>query len=108
MPESLDAKFAALADPVRREIVQRLAQGELTLSELAEPLPISTPAVFKHLRTLERAGLVQRGPRTSVRPIFLAPGGLDELSDWVDRNRRFWQASFHRLEAIVSRRNPVE
>ncbi|MCB9463537.1 MAG: winged helix-turn-helix transcriptional regulator [Candidatus Eisenbacteria bacterium] len=102
----LDAQFAALADPTRRSLVARLADGESTLTELAEPLAMSVPAVSKHLRTLERAGLVKRGHRSSVRPIRLVPGGLSELVAWVDRHRNYWESSFERLDSLLGEPDP--
>lgn len=104
MTPSLDAKFAALAHPTRRAILGKLTRGQATLTELAEPFDMTVPAVLKHVGVLERAGLVRRLARTSVRPVELAPGGLSEVVDWVERNREFWDASFDRLEGALARR----
>jgi DNA-binding transcriptional ArsR family regulator len=94
----LDATFAALADPTRRAILGRLAEGDATVKELAEPFPISLQAVSKHLRVLERAGLIERGRSAQRRPSRLRGAPLRDASDWLERYRRFWEGSFDRLD----------
>ena len=97
-PDHLDAVFAALADPTRRAILARLASGETSVSELAEPFAMSLPAVSKHLKVLERAGLIARGREAQWRPCRLEAIRLKEVADWVERYRRFWEQSFDRLD----------
>lgn len=97
-PDRLSATFAALADPTRRAILARLARGETSVGELAEPFAISLPAVSKHLKVLERAGLIARGREAQWRPCRLEAGPLKDLADWVERYRRFWEQSFDRLD----------
>jgi DNA-binding transcriptional ArsR family regulator len=94
----LDATFAALADPTRRAILKRLAGGEATVTELAEPFPISLPAVSKHLKVLERAGLIIQGRKARWRPCRLQPAPLEEATEWLETYRQFWEGSFDRLE----------
>ena len=89
--------FAALADPTRRAILARLADGEATVSQLAEPFPMSTQAVSKHLKVLERAGLITRGRTAQLRPSRLRGAPLKDAADWLERYRRFWEGSFDRL-----------
>jgi len=96
--DHLNATFSALADPTRRAILARLASGETSVSELAEPFEMSMPAISKHLKVLQRAGLIERGREAQWRPCRLAPGPLKDASDWLDRYRRFWEESFDRLE----------
>jgi DNA-binding transcriptional ArsR family regulator len=96
--DQLSATFAALADPTRRAILQRLAEGEATVTELAEPFPISGQAVSKHLRVLERAGLIERGRAAQSRPSRLRGPALRDASEWLDSYRTFWEASFDRME----------
>src|SRR5579862_3916117 len=96
--DHLSTTFAALADPTRRAILARLASGERSVSELAEPFEMSLPAVSKHLKVLERAGLIARGREAQWRPCRLEAGPLKEVSDWVDRYRRHWEASLDRLD----------
>jgi DNA-binding transcriptional ArsR family regulator len=96
-PDRLDATFAALADPTRRAILARLASGEASVNELAQPFAMSLPAVSKHLKVLERAGLISRGREAQWRPCRLEAGPLKEVSDWVENYRRFWDGSFDRL-----------
>ena len=96
--EQLSSVFAALSDPTRRAIVARLADGEATVSELAEPFAISLPAVSKHLKVLERAGLIERGRDAQRRPCRLRVQGLAEVADWVAPYRRFLDASLNRLD----------
>ena len=95
--DHLSATFAALADPTRRAILARLAQGELSVKELAEPFDISPPAVTKHLKVLERAGLIRRGRQAQWRPCRLEAKPLREVADYVEAYRRFWEQSFDRL-----------
>ena len=94
----LDATFSALADPTRRAILARLASGETSVSELAEPFEMSMPAISKHLKVLQRAGLIERGREAQWRPCRLAAGPLKDASDWLDHYRRFWEEAFDRLE----------
>src|SRR6202521_2591924 len=96
--EHLNATFSALADPTRRAILARLASGETSVSELAEPFAMSLPAVSKHLKVLERAGLIARGREAQWRPCRLEAGRLKEVADWVEHYRRFWEQSFDRLD----------
>jgi DNA-binding transcriptional ArsR family regulator len=96
-PDQLDTTFAALADPTRRAILARLASGEASVNELAQPFAMSLPAVSKHLKVLERAGLISRGREAQWRPCRLEAGPLKEVSDWVENYRRFWDDSFDRL-----------
>jgi DNA-binding transcriptional ArsR family regulator len=96
--DPLSATFAALADPTRRAILARLASGEASVTELAAPFDMSLPAVSKHLKTLERAGLIARGRDAQWRPCRLEAGPLKEIADWVEHYRRFWEASFDRLD----------
>jgi DNA-binding transcriptional ArsR family regulator len=96
--EQLDATFAALADPTRRAILARLATGEATVNQLAEPFPITVQAVSKHLRVLERAGLIERSRAAQLRPSRLRGAPLREANAWLERYRRFWGESFDRLD----------
>ena len=96
--DTLDATFAALADPTRRAILARLAAGEASVNELAEPFDMTLPAVSKHLKVLERAGLISRGRVAQSRPCRLEAAPLREAADWVEDYRRFWEGSFDRLE----------
>jgi DNA-binding transcriptional ArsR family regulator len=96
--DELSETFAALADPTRRAILGRLAEGEATVKELAEPFPISTQAVSKHLKVLERAGLITRGRSAQLRPSRLEAARLGDASEWLEAYRRFWQGSFDRLD----------
>ena len=98
---SLDATFAALADPTRRAILARLATGEATVSELAEPFAMSQPAISKHLKVLERAGLITRGREAQRRPRKLEPRPLAEATDWIERYRKIWEANYQRLDALL-------
>ncbi len=98
---TLDATFAALADPTRRAILARLADGEATVTELAAPFAMSQPAVSKHLKVLERAGLVSRGRVAQRRPRKLEPRPLAEATDWIERYRKIWEANFKRLDAVL-------
>ena len=97
-PARLDATFAALADPTRRAILARLARGEASVAELAAPFEMSQPAISKHLKVLERAGLVARGREAQSRPCRLVARPLEQASQWLERYRRFWEESFDRLD----------
>jgi DNA-binding transcriptional ArsR family regulator len=100
-PDPLSAKFAALADPTRRAILARLALGETSVSELAEPFDMSLPAVSKHLKVLERAGLVARGREAQWRPCRIEPKALKEVDGWLENYRRLWDERFDRLDAYL-------
>lgn len=102
MPDPLSATFAALADPTRRAILARLARGEASVGELAAPFSISQPAVSKHLKVLEQAGLITRGRAAQSRPCRLDAARLRDVSDWLDAYRRFWDESFDRLDAYLA------
>jgi DNA-binding transcriptional ArsR family regulator len=97
--DQLTKTFAALADPTRRAILARLSEGEATVGELAEPFPISVQAVSKHLKVLERAGLITRGRTAQLRPSRLEGAQLKEAADWLGDYRAFWQPRFDRLDA---------
>jgi DNA-binding transcriptional ArsR family regulator len=97
----LDTTFAALADPTRRAILARLTEGEASVNELAAPHDMSLPAISKHLKVLERAGLVVRGRDAQRRPCRLAPEPLREVAEWTERYRRHWEESFDRLDAYL-------
>jgi DNA-binding transcriptional ArsR family regulator len=99
--DRLDATFAALADPTRRAIITRLASGEATVTELAAPFDMSQPAISKHLKVLERAGLVSRGRDAQRRPCRLEARPLKAATDWLERYRHFWEAQFQRLDALL-------
>jgi DNA-binding transcriptional ArsR family regulator len=96
--DPLSTKFAALADPTRRAILARLVLGETSVTELAEPFAMSMPAVSKHLKVLEHAGLVTRGRAAQWRPCKIEPAALKEVDDWLENYRRFWEAGLDRLE----------
>ncbi len=96
--DQLSSTFAALADPTRRAILARLIEGHASVTELAEPFEMSLPAVSKHLKVLERAGLISRGREAQWRPCRLTANPLREVADWVEHYRRFWTQSFDRLE----------
>jgi DNA-binding transcriptional ArsR family regulator len=98
MSPDLNITFAALADPTRRAILARLASGEASVTELAEPFEMSLPAISKHLKVLERAGLIARGREAQWRPCRLAAGPLKDAANWLEHYRRFWDESFDRLE----------
>ena len=98
MADSLSETFAALADPTRRAILARLSRGEATVGELAEPFAMSLPAISRHLKVLERAGLIRRGREAQWRPCQLEPENLKSVDDWLATYRRFWAASFDRLD----------
>lgn len=102
-PDALSATFAALADPTRRAILARLARGETSVGELARPFAMSGPAVTKHLKVLERAGLISRGRTAQQRPAKLEPEALKAASDWLDAYRRFWEEKFDDLDLYLKR-----
>src|SRR3989441_6389224 len=99
--DRLDRTFAALADPTRRAILTRLTEGQATVTELAEPFEMTLPAVSKHLKVLERAGLIARGRQRQWRPARLDAGPLKEVADWTERYRRFWEESYERLDEYL-------
>jgi DNA-binding transcriptional ArsR family regulator len=99
--ERLDRAFAALADPTRRAIVARLAKGEASVMELAAPFDMSQPAISKHLKVLERAGLISRGRDAQRRPCRLEAAPLREVTDWLERYRDLWDARFDRLDNLL-------
>ena len=99
--DHLSTTFAALADPTRRAILGRLARGEATVTELAEPFEMSQPAISKHLRVLERAGLIERGRQAQWRPRRLKADPLRDVAEWVGRYRPHWEESFERLDAFL-------
>jgi len=96
-PAQLDRTFAALADPTRRAILERLASGEATVSQLAEPFPVSVQAVSKHLKVLEGAGLITRGRTAQLRPARIDAAALREAAEWIDGYRSFWERGFKRM-----------
>jgi DNA-binding transcriptional ArsR family regulator len=100
--QQLDATFAALADPTRRAILARLAAGEASVNELVEPFDMSQPAISKHLRVLERAGLISRTRDAQRRPCRLEARPLAEADEWLERYREFWEASFDRLDSLLA------
>ena len=99
--QQLDATFIALADPTRRAILARLMSGEASVNELAEPFSISQPAVSKHLKILERAGLVTRSRDATRRPVKIEAGPMREAADWLSNYRKFWEQSYQRLDALL-------
>ena len=102
MTDRLSATFAALADPTRRAIIARLALGETTVSELAKPFDMSGPAISKHLKVLENAGLISRGREAQWRPCRIEPQALKTVDDWLDRYRQFWEERLDRLENYLN------
>jgi len=100
-PSHLDATFAALADPTRRASLARLASGEASVTELAEPFAMSQPAISKHLKVLERAGLISRGRDAQRRPRRLEARPLAEANEWLENYRQFWEGQFQRLDALL-------
>ena len=100
---SLDTAFAALSDPTRRAILARLALGETSVTELAKPFAMSLPAVSKHLKVLERAGLIARGREAQWRPCRIEPRALKDIDDWLNHYRRFFDESFDRLDAYLQK-----
>ena len=101
MPDPLSTTLSALADPTRRAILARLALGEATVTELAEPFEMSLPAVSKHLKVLQRAGLIARGREAQWRPCRLEAAPLQDAADWIEHYRRFWEESLDRLDAYL-------
>ena len=99
--DHLSATFAALADPTRRGILARLAMGEATVTELAAPYDLSLPAISKHLKVLQRAGLIEQGRQAQWRPCRLKPEGLRDVADWIGQYRRQWEESFDRLDEYL-------
>lgn len=106
MADRLDLTFMALADPTRRAILARLAQGDASVNELAEPFAMSQPAISKHLKVLEQAGLVTRGREATRRPARLSAAPLGEAADWLGRYRHFWEHSYQRLDALLEELQP--
>ena len=104
--DRLSETFAALANSTRRAILARLAHGEATVNELAEPFALTLPAISKHIKVLERAGLVQRGQRAQYRPCALDAAPLEEVSTWTEQYRRVWEARFDRMEDYLARLQP--
>ena len=100
-PTRLDATFAALADPTRRAILARLASGEASVMELAEPFTMSQPAISRHLKVLERAGLISRGRDAQRRPRKLEARPLAEVTEWLEGYRRFWEGNYQRLDGLL-------
>jgi DNA-binding transcriptional ArsR family regulator len=107
-PDPLSATFAALADPTRRAILARLASGEASVTQLAEPFEMSMPAVSKHLKVLERAGLIARSREAQWRPCRLEATPLKHAADWVEEYRRFWEQSFDRLDEYLGELKQIE
>lgn len=102
MPQDpLSLKFAALADPTRRAILARLCEGEASVNELARPFDMSLPAVSKHLKVLEKAGLISRGREAQWRPARLEPMAMKGMAEWIEHYRRFWEGSFDRLNEYL-------
>jgi DNA-binding transcriptional ArsR family regulator len=108
IPDHLNLVFAALADPTRRAILARLATGEASVTELAKPFRVTLPAITKHLKALERAGLISRGRDAQRRPCRIDPRPLREAGDWLDRYRALWEQSFDRLDAYLKQLPPEE
>ena len=104
----LNDTFAALADPTRRAILARLASGQAGVMELAKPFDMSQPAISKHLKVLERAGLIVRGRKAQSRPCRLRAGPLKEVAEWAERYRRYWEQSFERLDAYLGQLQRLE
>src|SRR5712691_11970348 len=100
-PDGLSTTLSALADPTRRAILARLASGEATVGELAEPFPMSLPGISKHLKVLERAGLIARSRTAQWRPCRLEAAALKKVADWVEHYRNFWEASLDRLDQYL-------
>ncbi|MGE0395947.1 MAG: ArsR/SmtB family transcription factor [Kofleriaceae bacterium] len=107
-PDRLDATFSALADPTRRAILARLARGDASVLELAEPFAMSQPAISKHIKVLERAGLVSRGRDAQRRPVHLEAAPLREANDWILKYRELWEARFDRLDALLGQMKETE
>ena len=106
--QALNAAFAALADPTRRAILSRLALGEANVTELVQPFELSQPAMSRHLKVLEEAGLITRGRVAQSRPCRLAPQALKEMADWLDGYREFWAESFDRLDGYLDELQQLE
>ena len=106
--DPLSATFAALADPTRRAILARLANGEATVTELAAPFDMSLPGISKHLKVLQRAGLIEQGRQAQWRPCRLQPGPLRDIADWVGQYTRHWEESFERLDAYLRELNDIQ
>jgi DNA-binding transcriptional ArsR family regulator len=104
--DELDLAFAALADPTRRAIIARLASGEATVTELAEPFDMTQPSISKHLKVLERAGLISRGRAAQTRPCRLETARLKDIAQWVAAYRNLWEQSFERLDAFLKSTQP--
>jgi DNA-binding transcriptional ArsR family regulator len=104
--ERLNATFAALADPTRRAIIARLASGEVSVNDLAKPFAMSQPAISKHLKVLEQAGLISRGRDAQRRPCRLEAKRLAEATQWLERYRKFWEGNFQRLDALLNELKP--
>ena len=100
-PQQLDATFSALADPTRRAILMRLAKGDASVMELAEPFDMSLPAISKHLKVLEQAGMIAQSREKQWRPRRLEPAPLKEAAEWLENYRQFWEQSFDRLDAYL-------
>jgi DNA-binding transcriptional ArsR family regulator len=108
MQDRLDATFAALADPTRRAILARLAEGEATVNELAAPFHLTQPTISKHLKVLERAGLITRGRAAQTRPCRLEAGALKMVAAWVEAYRRLWEDSLDKLDAHLRSAQPAK
>jgi DNA-binding transcriptional ArsR family regulator len=107
-PDPLDAIFAALADPTRRAILARLAEGEIAVNELAEPFALSQPAISKHLKVLENAGLVSRGRDAQRRPRRLEAKPLAEATEWLEKYRAFWEGRFQKMDVLLEELKTLE
>jgi DNA-binding transcriptional ArsR family regulator len=107
-PAQLDLTFSALADPTRRAILARLAEGEATVNELAEPFSVSLPAISRHLKVLERAGLIERGREGQARPSRLRADALDEAVAWMETRKRTWELRMDRLDAHLRTQRTTE
>lgn len=108
MPDPLSTTFAALSDPTRRAILARLALGETSVKELAQPFSISAPSITKHLKVLERAGLITRSRDAQWRPCRLEAAPLEQVSEWVENYRRYWEQSLNRLDDYLSKLHTKE
>jgi DNA-binding transcriptional ArsR family regulator len=108
MNESLDLTFAALADPTRRAILAKLALGEASVTELAEPFAMSLPAISRHLKVLEKANLISRGRDAQWRPCRIEPQGLKEIAEWMEHYRKFWSEGLDRMERYVAKLQAAE
>jgi len=106
--DKLSQTFAALASPTRRAILARLAEGEATVNELAEPFDMSLPAISKHIKVLERAGLITQGQKAQYRPCTIDVAPLQEISNWTDQYRHIWEASFDRMDNYIDQLNNKE